>query len=118
MCEQPLKAEGYHKQCLNINECESTEAAVLNFKCTCERCAWKDTKGGYRSAPPYHLSLLHSVIQSRGGMQDRGGAPVGTAADASVPTAAAGGLAGSYMSSVNVLHNEDGALHVHQVCFV
>ena len=51
MGEQPLKAEDYHKQCLNINECESTEAAVLNSKCTCERCACKDTRGGYRSAP-------------------------------------------------------------------
>ena len=36
-----------HEQCLNINECVSTEAAALDPKCTCERCACKDTKGGY-----------------------------------------------------------------------
>ena len=51
MCEQPLKVDYHHKQCLNINECESTEAALLNSECTCERCACKDTKGGSRSAP-------------------------------------------------------------------
>jgi hypothetical protein len=39
--------EGGHEQCLNINECVSTEAAALDPKCTCERCACKDTKGGY-----------------------------------------------------------------------
>ena len=36
-----------HEQCLNITECVSTEAAALDPKCTCERCACKDTKGGY-----------------------------------------------------------------------
>ena len=46
MCEISLKAEEYHKQCLNINESESTEAALLNGTCTCEPCVRKDTKGG------------------------------------------------------------------------
>ena len=40
-----------HEQCLNINECVSTEAAALDPKCTCERCACKDTKGGYECVP-------------------------------------------------------------------
>lgn len=46
MRERSLKAEDYYKQCLNINECESMEAALLNAMCTCEPCACKDTKGG------------------------------------------------------------------------
>ncbi|EIE18502.1 hypothetical protein COCSUDRAFT_49231 [Coccomyxa subellipsoidea C-169] len=39
--------EGGKEKCLNINECVSTEAADLDPKCTCERCACKDTYGGY-----------------------------------------------------------------------
>ncbi|KAK9804195.1 hypothetical protein WJX72_000406 [[Myrmecia] bisecta] len=34
--------------CLNINECISTQAADLDPKCTCDRCACQDTIGGYQ----------------------------------------------------------------------
>lgn len=54
-----------HEQCLNINECVSTEAAALDPKCTCERCACKDTKGGYECVSrPGHVWL--AVSQCRG----------------------------------------------------
>jgi hypothetical protein len=37
--------------CLNINECVSTAAAQLDPACTCDRCACKDTPGGYECLP-------------------------------------------------------------------
>ena len=37
--------------CLNINECVSASPADLDPKCTCPRCACKDTYGGYECIP-------------------------------------------------------------------
>ena len=38
---------GGSETCLNINECVSASPADLDPKCTCDRCACKDTYGGY-----------------------------------------------------------------------
>ena len=53
--------EAGRTKCLNINECVSTEAADLDPKCTCERCACQDTYGGYKCARPRLLSCLPRV---------------------------------------------------------
>lgn len=46
--------------CLNINECQLTDAALLDSKCTCDRCICIDTPGSYRCAP---ASFVNSGCQ-------------------------------------------------------
>ena len=49
--------------CLNINECQLTDAALLDSKCTCDRCICIDTPGSYRCAAACSLMLLASGWQ-------------------------------------------------------
>ena len=63
--------------CLNINECVSTAAAQLDPACTCDRCACKDTPGGYECLPAVpdecaanHGGCWHAEFTVRGKRRD------------------------------------------------